>query len=282
MHFALIGAVLFCVDMALRPEKADPRLIRVDDAVHRDLAKTFEQGRDRLPTADEMDEMVDLYVKNETLYREARALQLDHGDQMMRERLMQRMRLLLYEGITVADPPQAELRAWFEERAEQYVKPALVSFRVIGLDGEKAEAEAIARDMNAARAAGVKRQPTGHPLVHFLDRPRRQITEILSEDFVASIEVLAPEVWTPLPSPQGWQVAQFVGSEPEKRQSFEEVAEIVLADWREHELQRQARAALEALMANYPIERDPYGADVVRPADDATAAQLEGGEAAVQ
>ena len=263
LQFTLIGAVVFAISVATRPDVEDPRHIRVDAEVHQRLADIFETERQRLPTSSEMDELVDRFIVNETLYREARSLQLDHGDEMIRERLMQRIRLMMYSGIVVENPPREELRAWYEERLDFYTKPGMLSFRVIGLDAPEEEARAAAEQANATEAAGDRLKPGTFHIVNLQRRPRGQLVQLFGEAFIADIETLPRDVWTPVDSPRGWQVVQFQDATEADVQDFDDIFGQVLGDWRNHQIQSEARASLEALSASYTVERRPYTADVV-------------------
>ncbi|MGF1502336.1 MAG: peptidyl-prolyl cis-trans isomerase [Paracoccaceae bacterium] len=262
-HFVLIGLVLYGVSLATRPEETDPRTIRVDAEVQQRLSDAFVEGRGRKPTPAEMDELVDVFLVKEILYREARDLRLDEGDEMMRERLAQRMRLMLVSGISAPEPAEGEVEAWFEENAERYGIPPRVSFRVIGLDGTEADAQALAEEMNATLARGERPAPGRYPLVNFQNRPRPQLVGLLGDAFIDAVEAAEPEVWTALASPRGWQVVQYLGSQAAEIPEFEDVEGEAIAQWRQREVAIEARAALEALMATYPIERRAYMGEFV-------------------
>ena len=258
VQFALIGLALFAADLAMRPETVDPRLIRVDDEVYGELATVFHRERRRLPSPEEMDELVEVHLENEVLFREARELELDHGDQMMRERLVQRMRLMMFSGIVIPYPGDDTLVPWFEERADDYRRPATVSFRVMGLDGEEAAARAAAARANAEAAAGERVTLSGAPVVNFRARPRGQMVALFDDAFIAAIEAAPKGAWTPVATDQGWQVVLYEGSAPSAMPSFEEVRKTVWGRWREQERLREANAALDAIRARYPVERDLY------------------------
>lgn len=262
-HFALIGLALFLLDWATSEPPADPKLIRVDAEVHRELADIFADTNQRLPTPAEMDRLVQRFLVTETLYREARALQLDHGDRMMRDRLISRMQTMLYSGVTVSDPDDETLRAWVDERANRYGRPEKVSFQLIGLDGDEAAAQRLADDANARAAAGDAPNPGGADLVLMNDRPLKGIRQLFGDRVTDAILAAEPGVWTPLDTPRGWQVVRFDGLAPPVAPDFERVAARARADWKADRAKRDAYDALNALMDTYTVERDPYGADVV-------------------
>jgi len=276
LHFVLIGAVLYGVSQALAPEERDPNVVEVGAPVYRHLVDLFQKDRGRPPTAEEMDRMVDLHVKNEVLYREAMSLGLDDGDEMIRERLAQRMRFMMYSQITVPVPDDETVKAWLAKDPGRYETPATVSFHVIGLDGTREEAAAMAERANAREAEGNPLEATEVYLARFEKRPRIQMLRLFGESFLGAIEALPKDIWTPVDSPRGWQVAKLIGTTPRQPAAFEDVAATARADWMEEQKQAEARAALDRLMERYPADIAPYG-DFVVPTDDAAAGPGNGG-----
>lgn len=276
--FMLIGLALFAADAVTREPEADPRLIHINQTVHAELSAIFAAAKGRKPTQEEMQELIDRHILNETLYREAKALRLEEGDEMIRERLMQRMRLVIYGSVALQDPEDAELKAWYEERAERYVEPAEISFRVIALDGTEAEAKAEAAAANQRKAEGASAKPTGLQLINLKNRPRDHIISLFNEEFVLAIEQAEPGVWTPIPSPNGWQVVELNESLPAFTPSFEQARDRVIADWRQWKTQKDARGAIDAMIASYPLRQDPVDPELLAPpvsAGNAAAEQIQ-------
>ncbi|MEO1291542.1 MAG: hypothetical protein AAFV62_01710 [Pseudomonadota bacterium] len=258
LHFAVIGLILFLADRALSPGEIDPNIIRIDQEVQSELASTFKTARGRLPTRDEMDTMVERFVLNETLYREARALELDHGDEMMRERLAQQMRMMVYNGIDVPTPTNETLRPWVAERIDRYKIPAKLSLRIIGIDAAQAEAEAVAEQANALQSAGEPVEIQAALVTRLKLRPRPMLVLIFGEDIVAEIEAGERGVWHAVETPRGWQAVALDTVVPEVVPSFEETADRARHDYTQVEIQRLARDALTSLQRSYAVERLPY------------------------
>ena len=178
--------------------------------------------------------------------------------------MVQRMRLMMNSGIVIQPPTDAELHAWYEERKEEYAIPALISFVVIGLDTDsQSEAIEVAKSANAADAADTQFSRSGAPLARFENRPRALMVELLDEVFVASVEQLPEEEWTPVPSPQGWQVVKYLGSTDQVMQDFEKVRAAMRADWVEVERNKEEDRVMRALLARYPIVTYPYEPNLI-------------------
>lgn len=273
VQFLLIGAVIFAGSRILETETDDPRTIRVDAKVQEELATLFEKTRERLPTRDEMNQLVQRYVDSEALVREANALQLGEGDEMIRERLVQRMSLLMYSGIEVAPPDDDVLKAWLDAQPDRYATPATISFRIIGVDGTEEEAQAAALRAAEIEADGGRITGLDLPIVTFANRSRQQMAELFNADFVSAIAGQELGAWTTVESPQGWQAVQLNGTKPKYRPTFDEISKRAAGDWQQEQLQREARAALEALKRSYTVVAEPLEPDLISDGPLAEAAQ---------
>src|SRR5215470_897760 len=142
VHFLAIGAVLFAVNAVVAPPVGKDKVIEVSPDVRQQIVDIFKRERNREPTSEELAPLLDGWILNEITFREALAQGLDKGDDMIRERIMQKMRLLIFGGLKVDDPTDAELRPWFEARRLRYDVPDLISFYEVPIGGAEAEEEA--------------------------------------------------------------------------------------------------------------------------------------------
>jgi len=108
VHFLLLGSALFALNAAL-PSAAPPREIVVTDGRIRSLDETFRSTFRRAPTRQELDALVEDFVREEVLYREALAVGMDRDDSTIRRRLRQRMELMAEEAAAAAQPTDKEL-----------------------------------------------------------------------------------------------------------------------------------------------------------------------------
>ena len=95
LHFLLLGAVIFF--LAGRVRNASIGVggkIVVTQSKMASMVVGFSRTWMRPPTQEEMQGLVDDYVREEVYYREALALGLDRDDAVIRGRLMQKMEFL--------------------------------------------------------------------------------------------------------------------------------------------------------------------------------------------
>jgi len=257
-HFLAIGLAVFALDRATGEDANDPTLMRIDGAVYGELVDIYAAANGREPTEEEMRPLVSRWILNETLYREALARGLDQGDEMIRERIAQKMRILIRGGVDVDAPDDDTLRAFFEARRADYVDPATLSIEIARIGRGEAEARRWAQRLNALDERD-ETPPADAPRVFaFYDRPRDAMVSVFGAPFLDAVEALPPTIWTAMDTPDGWHAARLIASAPRYEASFEEARNAVLADWRQ-QAQRQAEyAAVEALVDRYDVLRGRY------------------------
>lgn len=119
LHFALIGAAFFGLySYVSRPPAAAG--IDLSAAAVEDFKTAFSNSWDRVPDAEELREVIGEYIREELAVREGRALGLDRNDPVIRQRIRQKLELMVEEQSVVRAPTDAELEAYRQEHAELF------------------------------------------------------------------------------------------------------------------------------------------------------------------
>lgn len=255
LHFALLGAAIFLADAVMAPSPDAERSIEVTPAVHEELLSRFQQVEGRRPTASELDRMIDGWVTQEVLYRQGRVLALDQGDAIIRDRVVQRMTVLLQNSVVVDPPEEPVLRAWFEAHRERFDTPARFDFVTKQVKGGEAEARALAEALRRALETGEGPMEPEGPVARYAERPRPTVVALFGEDFTAALERLPEFQWQAVAAPQGWHVVRLDGLWPAEESDFEAVREAVAADWQREAMAEKAEAALREMIAGYRVVR---------------------------
>lgn len=116
LHFILIGAALFGV-YALVNRTVETAVISVTPEKIQRLQSAFSNDWDRAPSAEELQELIHDYVRDELAVREGLALGLDRGDPVVRQRIRQKLELMVEEGAVVRAPADTELEIYLQENA---------------------------------------------------------------------------------------------------------------------------------------------------------------------
>lgn len=255
IHFLVFGALIFGVNAAVAPSVNKDRLIEVTPEVRQsivDIFKSKHEGRE--PGPDELAPLVDLWILNEITYREALAMGLDKGDEMIRERIMQKMRLLIFGNLKVTDPTDAELRQWYEARRMRYDVADLVSFFEVPFTGPEAEAEAKA--ILQQIETGSEPEDVRMRAHIFAKRPRHTLESAFGKSFVDGLIALPTGQWTTLQSPIGWHIVRLDSMQPGKKVDLKEIATQAVLDWKDERGRVLGTAAVRDLGKSYVIRRE--------------------------
>ncbi len=99
VHFLLLGAALYWVaSPSQRSVPARQTRIEVPAAEVRRMREEWTMQWHRPPRPRELQNLIDEYVREEVLYREAMAMGLDRNDDVVRRRLVQKMEFLEQSG----------------------------------------------------------------------------------------------------------------------------------------------------------------------------------------
>jgi hypothetical protein len=150
VHFLALGAGFFLLYAFVGGGEAPTgERIVVDRAAQEALVASFRTAWQRAPSEAELAGLIDEYVRETILYREALALGLDRDDAIVRQRMRQKLELLAESRADLLAPEESELEAWLRAHPERFRRegrsPALSEIR-----------EAVLRDWQAERAAAAR------------------------------------------------------------------------------------------------------------------------------
>lgn len=155
LHFLLLGAGLFALEAAARPQAVDDSHTIV---ISPDFVRALNRRAEAPAEADE-DGLIRTYVRDEALYREAKRIGLDEGDVIVRRRLVQKMEFLLRGLADVAEPSDGDLEAFVAAHTDLFEAPPRVWFEEVyfargshidGAQGAHTRAERVLGELSAA------------------------------------------------------------------------------------------------------------------------------------
>ena len=127
LWFCLIGALLFTANHLQQTDR-----IVIDDAVRARISALWQAQMNQPPTEPELQSLVDAWLRQEVLYREAVRQGLMEDDDIVRRRLVQKLGFLhqFSEDTPVSQP---ELDAYYQANIKRYTLPQRYSFKQIFL-----------------------------------------------------------------------------------------------------------------------------------------------------
>lgn len=251
LHFLVLGGLLFAVDHFLVTRSDDPRTIVVSAEVDTEAAQLFAASRGRAPNEDELKALRQRWVDNEVLYREGLALQVDHGDSAIRERVI--FKSLSVVDANVKPPPHddAVLRDWFERQRARYDEPQRFDFQeaVVFGDSSESSVRSFVRALNTGMPGGAQAG-----LRVFKARPRDTLTQAYGPEFAKSLEETPAGEWRAQPTAGGLRAMRLDSITPPRRADFDTLRGVVLQDWTDATMAEGRTAAVRTLAKKYTVK----------------------------
>ena len=137
LQFLVLGAALFGLFHLVDKEKAEtPARIVVSSARIANLADGFARTWQRPPSKDELQGLVDDYIRDEVFFREGRAAGLDRDDVIIRRRVRQKMEFLA-EDISAPEPNEEQLAAYLKANPERFRTEDHLTFHQVFLSATR-------------------------------------------------------------------------------------------------------------------------------------------------
>jgi len=256
LHFLVAGAALFLLyNFVSDSEPVSDEEIFVTAGHIEHLTTLFLKTRQRLPTESELTGLIDDFVIEEILYREAKSIGLDQNDTIIRRRLRQKMEFL-FEDFSTTEPTRDDLATFLAENPERFKTEARITFEHVYLkDASLAEAESLLRELQTADS-----EPSDELFLTGLLPPRfeaaRQsvIAAQLGDDFAEQLLVLEIQRWTgPVRSPFGVHLIYVEDVVQGRLPELEEVSDVVKRDWLVEQRAEAERAILQKLQEKYTV-----------------------------
>ena len=259
VQFLLIGVAIFGLNAVLmdRDERTGDHEIRVTQGRIQSLIETFRRQWSRPPSQDELNGLVNDFVREEALMREAMALGLDHDDVIVRRRLAQKMEFLAEDAASVMEPTDLDLRTYLVEHPQVFFVSPRYTFNQIALDPaeqDSASARKLALALNAGRVDPQQKNAIRMLDVHQEDVSAKDVTAQFGTEFTARLEELPLGRWEgPITSGYGMHLVRVEMRVPGSAPRFEEVRDEVAAEWSAAKRQEMQAAQVRELLARYTV-----------------------------
>ena len=269
VHFLAAGAVLFGLS-ALAGESwglgGGRERIHVSAGKIRQLRETWTRRWGAEPTEEQLRGVVDDFVREEVLYREAIASGLDRDDVVVRRRLAQKVEFLAQNVAAAVAPSETELQEYFGRHAQRYAVPEQVGFSHVyfSRSARGAEAERVARDALAGLRSGritvAETSRLGDRFMLQSEYPpqtRAQIRDLFGAEFAARVFELPAGEWAgPVPSSYGAHLVHVRLRVASRVPDLDEVRRQVVRDFEDERLRSAADRYYEGLRRRYDIDVD--------------------------
>lgn len=267
VHFLVLGALLFLLFHVIKGDTGSSQgKIVVTSATIRTLSDNFQRVWQRPPTQQELDGLIQEYIKEEVYYREAQAMGIDRDDPIIRRRLRQKMEFLADGMASSAEPTEKDLQAYLDKHPEKFRIEPRYTFSQVYLNPEKHPN--LTKDMTELLAQlkqkgeSAKASDYGDSFMlgyYFSNVPETSVSRTFGEDFAKSLAGVKTKEWAgPIKSGYGEHLV-FINDRVEGRiPPLSEVHAQVQREW----LAENQKRALDDY---YKSLRDRYQLSIEKP-----------------
>ena len=125
IQFLIIGAAIYGAYAMFATPEEDFRdtLVHVDSNRINAFISEWEARWNRPPTPEEIDGLIQSYIKEDVLYRQAVAMGLNEDDPITRRRMAQKLEFLTSDLAMMVQPAEGVLEQYFIDNSEAYQAP---------------------------------------------------------------------------------------------------------------------------------------------------------------
>lgn len=295
LHFLLLGLAMFALFDLVSGDDAD-----TDDSVilvDRAALLTFVQFRtrafeaetaaarlDAMPDA-ELARLVDDYVREEALHREALALGMDANDYIIKRRLIQKVEFITNSFVDEAvELSETDIEAYFADNVDDYYVEPFVTFTHVFFDGSRHESGDLERlatkklaELNARSVPFSESGRHGDRFLYHLNYVERTpdfVSGHFGPQMAAQIFELEPGTgqWQgPFQSPFGVHLVLLAKRAEGRVPELDEVRERVTNDARREVVRKRSEEAIQRIVDRYEVRREyqrPSADSVLATVDD--------------
>jgi parvulin-like peptidyl-prolyl cis-trans isomerase-like protein len=203
LQFLVLGTVLFAIHGLVGKRSAEtPEKIVVSASRIANLGDGFARTWRRPPSEQELQGLIEDYIRDEVFYREGRAAGLDRDDVIIRRRVRQKMEFLA-EDMSVPEPSDEQLAAYLTSNPERFRGEDQITFHQVFLSATR-RASTIESDSKQvgsvlARADdAVDATVLGDPFLlgeEFRSVSPSKLTSIFGEGFAVQIFAMETGRW---------------------------------------------------------------------------------------
>jgi peptidyl-prolyl cis-trans isomerase C len=243
LHFMFIGAAIYLLYgvFAEPVPEGDDKTIVVSAGEIEWMQTSWQKRWNRPPTAAEFDGLIQQYIKETVLYREALTMGLNQHDMVIRRRLAQKLEFLAKDLVALTPPTEAELQTYFDAHQDRYQEPALYTFTQVFIDPDK-RGDTTLDDAEAIKAKLIAQGDTiedpgalGDDFMlqnYYPGKDQVEIQKLFGRGFADSLVELSPGQWHgPVLSGYGTHLVYVSSVSEPPAPDFAELRERVVQDW---------------------------------------------------
>jgi hypothetical protein len=239
----VLAAGLFMLSGLWTNEAVDEgdRTIVVSEAKIKTLARLWQKTRQRPPTRDELDGLIDDYVDEEVFYREAIKMGLDRDDIVIRRRLRQKLEFVAEDLADAVEPTDEQLRQFLDDHPDRFRVAWQATFSQVFLNVDRrgdSLNDDVVRLLDELRDRGdaVNIHELGDPMrmlpAHHEKLREREIAGLFGPEFASRLLIVEPGQWVgPIKSGYGVHLVLVHERTEGRVPELAEIRDVVKREW---------------------------------------------------
>lgn len=262
IHFMVFAFVIFGAYALFSPQRETaPDQIFITDGKIDQIASLFAKTWQREPTVVELKGLVDDYVKEEIYYREAKKLNLDIDDTVIRRRLQLKMEFLIDSTADSLTPSDLELDSFLKANPSRFEIETKVAFQQVFLDtgrhGDKINQDAAAILKLLRTNASIDPTTLSDPSLLPSQLPltaKSSIVQTFGSKFGDALALAMPGQWTgPLESGYGMHLVRITDRVMGGIPTLNEARDVVTREWINEMRKKLEESRLGELRKRYQV-----------------------------
>jgi hypothetical protein len=211
------------------------------------------QQKGREPSEREMAKLVDSWLQSELLYRKGLDMGLAESDPVIRDRIIQKTEFLFRNLASIKEPSEQQLRAWYQEKADNYQKQASYDFEHILIRRKDEKAKAQIEGIRAQLLEGKETSDFGPGYHRFVKRNRASLDITFGEDFVDRLDAMPNDRWEIALSKKGWHALRKQARHQPPQPEFKKLEPLLRQDYQKQQQREEVARLIEELRQNFSI-----------------------------
>ncbi len=273
VYFFVLGFVVFGLHSTLNREKQvkneDPFTVDITSADIEWIRSSWEARMKRQPTQEELQGLIDRFIRDEILFREAMAMDLDDRDLVIQRRLVQKLTFVFEDLAETIELTDDELKKYMQENQDKYRIPEMISFTHIYFNPDKRkdvmeEAKTVLARLKSAQREPKEAVSLGDTIMidsAFREKSPDEAARILGREFASKLFSINEKGWQgPIESTFGLHLVYISEHTASRMPEFENIRENVKNDFMYDRKKKVIDGAYNTVKSRYTIlvEGLPY------------------------
>lgn len=263
-HFLLLGGALFALHGYLGRNEAassSDQQIVVSAGKIEHLAALFTRTWQRPPSREELDGLINDYIREEAAYREGTAIGLDQNDTIIRRRIRQKLDFVAEDLASQTQPTEEQLKEYLRNHPDDFRIHSRLTFRQVFFDparhGEDLETivnESVAQLRSDSSIDAGQQGDRTLLEFRFENVSQREVANQFGDPFAAALFQSDQGIWQgPIPSAYGVHLVIIDAYQPGRLPDLNDVRDAVAREWEHTRRQQLTEQYYEGLLEKYDV-----------------------------